>query len=359
MKSVTTFVLCLALLGGKVYAQNPYYIGGDGGDDDDGDGTIWWSWEGSGDPNSNGGDGSSNGFGSTTGSGGLSSVYAGFDVEQAMRYRTAHAVMAALCFVVLFPAGAIIIRAFPGRHSWLVHAVTQGVAYVLYIIAASLGIKLVQMVKIPPNGSSLLQMSSTNAHPIIGILLLAVLFLQPPLGFIHHSKFKRLKRRTAFSYAHLWLGRIAITLGIINGGLGLKLANASQDVIIAYSVVAAFAWLLWFATSVLAALRRREEQDIDPRGRPGGPPLPPSHYPGPVPPMPVYAAHSNNRSMSVSDDPSPPYTPGRFYGSLSAFSGSRDEEAVEMRPVKNSTSRSRSPSSLSNERMPAESVRRV
>jgi hypothetical protein len=48
-----------------------------------------------------------------------------------------------------------------------------------------------------------------------------------------------------------------ITLGIINGGLGLQLTGASRSATIAYSVIAAIMWLLWAATAVFAESRRR------------------------------------------------------------------------------------------------------
>jgi hypothetical protein len=64
-----------------------------------------------------------------------------------------------------------------------------------------------------------------QAHPIIGIVLFILIFFQPILGYMHHRLFKKYKRRTFWSHAHIWLGRIIITLGIINGGLGLDLAH--------------------------------------------------------------------------------------------------------------------------------------
>jgi len=67
-----------------------------------------------------------------------------------------------------------------------------------------------------------------QAHPIIGIVLFVLLFFQPLLGFLHHFMFKKHGRRMVWSYGHIWLGRIIITLGIINGGLGLQLAKRTR-----------------------------------------------------------------------------------------------------------------------------------
>jgi hypothetical protein len=108
----------------------------------------------------------------------------------------------------------------------------------------------------------------THAHPIIGILVFVLLFFQPLLGFIHHVQFKKHARRTFWSHAHVWLGRVIVTLGIINGGLGLLLASDApaftgfrpdQRQIAAYAVVAGFMWLLWVVAAVVGERRRGRE----------------------------------------------------------------------------------------------------
>ncbi|KAM0806843.1 hypothetical protein AB5N19_07180 [Seiridium cardinale] len=257
--------LALLASGSAVYAQGQW------GDDYDGDGPGYVYYYGYG---SQGGD---DAFGDGFGSG------IGIDVDTASNYRTIHGVLAALAFVGLFPIGAILMRVVPGRLSWIVHGIVQLIAYVIYIAGAALGIYLVRMVRIPPNGRSLLSIPQANAHPIIGLVVLAILFFQPALGWIHHLKYKRLGRRTAWSYAHLWIGRLAITLGIVNGGLGLGLARASHSATVAYSVIAAIMWLLWVVAAVVGERRRRNALT---------PPAKRLNEPG----------------------PSPPYTPGPLYG---------------------------------------------
>jgi hypothetical protein len=95
-----------------------------------------------------------------------------------------------------------------------------------------------------------------------------LLFFQPLLGFIHHVQFKKHARRTFWSHAHVWLGRVVVTLGIVNGGLGLLLASDApaftgfrpdQRQIAAYAVVAAFMWLLWVVAAVVGERRRGRE----------------------------------------------------------------------------------------------------
>jgi hypothetical protein len=78
-----------------------------------------------------------------------------FDVGQAETIRHIHGGLAALAFVAFFPIGSILMRVVPGRHAWLVHGITQVLGYCVYVAAAALGIHLVQMVKIPPNDTTL------------------------------------------------------------------------------------------------------------------------------------------------------------------------------------------------------------
>jgi hypothetical protein len=84
-----------------------------------------------------------------------------------------------------------------------------------------------------------------------------VLFVQPFLGYVHHVKFKRLLRRTWWSHTHLWVGRLAITLGIINGGFGLHLAAAPTGAVAGYSAIAGIIWLVWMFCAVSHEARRR------------------------------------------------------------------------------------------------------
>ncbi|CAD0047173.1 unnamed protein product [Aureobasidium pullulans] len=82
----------------------------------------------------------------------------------------------------------------------------------------------------------------------------------PFLGYIHHRLFKKYKRRTFWSYAHLWLGRIIITLGMINGGLGLQLANNTLKGEIAYGVVAGSVWVVYIISIFVGESKRRRDR---------------------------------------------------------------------------------------------------
>jgi len=87
------------------------------------------------------------------------------------------------------------------------------------------------------------------------LLLFALVVLQLIGGIVHHLLFKKYQRRTIVTYVHLWTGRIIITLGIINGGLGLLLAgDSSKGQQIAYGVVGAVFWLAFVIVSVKYAV---------------------------------------------------------------------------------------------------------
>jgi hypothetical protein len=231
-------------------------------------------WGGGGYGGYDGGDNNNNG-----GNTGQYGSYRGGPSQSSMASRQkiliAHGVLAALAFVLFFPVGAILIRLGSFRGVWLVHGIFQLFAYIVYIVAFGLGIWMVNNIPYNLLGSY---------HPIIGIVVFVLLFFQPILGFVHHVQYKKHSRRTIWTYGHLWLGRIAITLGMINGGLGMLLASdapaflafrPNQGQIIAYGVVAGIMWLLWVAAAVVGERRRarapavaKKEVETDEESRP-------------------------------------------------------------------------------------------
>jgi hypothetical protein len=181
----------------------------------------------------------------------------------------AHGIMAGLCFAILFPFGAISIRlfSFPGL-IWF-HAGLQIVTQIIFIIAFALGVTIADDLKL-----------MNSYHPIIGIVVFVLLIIQPVLGMQHHRAFKQLGRRTAWSHGHIWVGRIIIVLGIINGGLGFMLANNTSSGPIAYAVVAAIFFIVYVAATVIGERRRARslppKYEESPRG--SGPTSPREFY---------------------------------------------------------------------------------
>ncbi|KAK4904464.1 hypothetical protein LTR49_026095 [Elasticomyces elasticus] len=170
--------------------------------------------------------------------------------EQQERMQTAHAVCAAVAFVGLFPIGAILIRVASFDGLVWVHVGIQAFALLLFIAAVGLGLSMAV------SGNQLNQ-----AHPIIGLVLFALLMIQPVLGWMHHVLYKKYQGRTLWSHAHLTVGRIAIPLGIINGGLGLQLSSADRSAKIAYGVVAGVVGVTYFAAIASGEVKRKRTVD--------------------------------------------------------------------------------------------------
>jgi hypothetical protein len=187
----------------------------------------------------------------------------------------AHGAMASLAFVGLFPIGGILIRVASFTGLVWVHAALQIIAFLVYIAAFGIGIW------IAINGQYL-----TNAHPIIGIVLLIILCAQPLGGFLHHRYFKKYGRRSTVSYAHIGIGRIAIILGMINGGLGLQLAGSRGSGVIAYGVIAGVMGLLYIASIIYGERKRSKRMS---QGS-----------------QPVHKEHSRHHSDSSAYDVPPP-----------------------------------------------------
>lgn len=215
---------------------------------------------------SGGGSGSGSGNGNGTGSGagtgnggqfandGLLSSFATFN-----SVLMAHAVLGCLAFAVLFPIGGTIIRQMGARGLWL-HAAWQSVTYAMAVAAMGCGIWMA-------NATHQLG----EAHAIVGLVVVCGLVVQPFTGILHHALFRKRGRRTWVSYMHIFWGVPLVTLGIVNGGLGLELAGERAYVKIMYGVFAGLVWAVWLSTSMWAVLRagRRsyEEEDSGPEKR--------------------------------------------------------------------------------------------
>lgn len=242
----------------------------------------------------------------------------GMDPARAKRFIVIHGVLASIAFVALLPLGSILIRIVPSKSAWIAHAVAQTLGYAMYVAGAGIGIYLVSAISIPypePN-TSLLELDTVNYHFTIGLVVLVVLLFQPLTGVVHHIKYKRAKTaaaagppntlnnrhhqqqhsrqhssssstvppgkeynnngangtgtyipRTTWSHVHIWLGRLAVTLGMVNGGLGLYVSSSDSDpktnALIAYSVVAGVVWLVWLASVVYGEVSRAKGRSAE------------------------------------------------------------------------------------------------
>jgi hypothetical protein len=101
-----------------------------------------------------------------------------------------------------------------------------------------------------------------ETHSIIGLTVVCGLLFQPFLGIGHHVLYKRQGGPNALTYPHIWWGRILITLGIINGYLGLKLTGNTTGIYAAYGSVAGGIWAVWMGLALLAFLRARGTETV-------------------------------------------------------------------------------------------------
>jgi hypothetical protein len=103
-----------------------------------------------------------------------------------------------------------------------------------------------------------------NTHTILGTVVVAALLIQPFLGYIHHRRYLSTRKATTWTHIHVWYGRVLLLLGIINGGVGLKLAADtpahSNAGTIAYSVLAGVAGVGLLALIVFVTMRKNGEK---------------------------------------------------------------------------------------------------
>lgn len=168
----------------------------------------------------------------------------------------------------MYPLGAIAIRAlsFPGL-LW-VHAGWMIFTYMMALACMGLGIWV-----------ALTTQNLDATHSIIGLVVVGSLIIQPLTGLVRKSQsyqphpsshitantncspdhllYKRLGRPNAATYPHVWWGRAIITLGIINGVLGLQLTGETGTKEVAYGIVAGLMWLLWMVVIVIAWFKSR------------------------------------------------------------------------------------------------------
>lgn len=137
-------------------------------------------WSGGGNEDE-GGDGRGGDFGTAENGFGLGSM-GSFD--RANTILIAHAVIASAVWVLFVPWAALLLRINIKSPVVLkLHALLQIVSYLLYIAAAGLGVWLARQTA----AFGIWE----EAHPRLGLAILAIAFFQPILGLIHHRIFKK------------------------------------------------------------------------------------------------------------------------------------------------------------------------
>lgn len=176
----------------------------------------------------------------------------------------------------LIPVGGILIRSGI-KSAWVLrlHALLQSIGLLVFIVAAALGIYIIrQTSQFDP---------WEDSHTKFGVAILALAFIQPVTGYVHHLIYKRRSAavtkgtslikpgRTTFGNAHIWLGRALIVAAMANGGLGIRLsgqrpyASNVTPKAIAYGVGTGLMFVLYVVFVVLGERRRSKEQAEPPR----------------------------------------------------------------------------------------------
>jgi hypothetical protein len=198
------------------------------------------------------------------------------------RVHVAHGVAASAAVVLLFPAVAIVLRLTASPHIVTLHWILQLGNLGVLLVAFALGVWLSYLdgfvrLPLPPFHLWLLSPPRRGLadagpqlwrwpHQVLGTVLVALFLLQPLLGLLQHRQHRRLRRAspsldsppagpsprwTPLARAHVWYGRLLIAAGILNGGLGLLLAdNARPPLRAAYAVVAGLVAAAYVAAQV-------------------------------------------------------------------------------------------------------------
>ncbi|KAK3309958.1 uncharacterized protein B0T15DRAFT_19471 [Chaetomium strumarium] len=170
----------------------------------------------------------------------------------------AHGVIMALVFAALYPLGSMLMPLF---RKWWLHAGIQTIAFCLMWTGFGLGVETARERR----------MLFNQAHTVLGTVIVALLGIQPALGYLHHRHYLKTQGRGVISYVHIWWGRILIALGVINGGMGLRLVGERGGLVIAYGVIAGVLFLAYAGAKIFRLFRQGERLGPKPaemNGRP-------------------------------------------------------------------------------------------
>ena len=174
-----------------------------------------------------------------------------------------HATLMGAAFVLFMPLGVFLIRLTSSKNTIWYHASIQMFAYLVALAGFGLGAWM---------ATETHQWDADNGHPVLGTIIIALLLLQPVLGYVHHLIYVKEHKRTGWIIGHIWYGRMLIVLAFINGGLGLQLSGNTTKGEIAYGVIAGIVGVLYLAV-VGIAYGRKDKRPVGETGEKmfGGP----------------------------------------------------------------------------------------
>lgn len=151
-----------------------------------------------------------------------------------VRALIAHGFLMTFAIGLFLPIGATVIQVVPwSKRVTHIHAPLQAFALMMLLSGMGVGIYL-----------GVATGEIHTYHPIIGFIVVGgILLFQPVMGLYAHLHLHRTGSKSIFAYVHRWWGRLLVILGIINGGLGFRLAGIGSPgcpvgAAIAYSVIA-------------------------------------------------------------------------------------------------------------------------
>lgn len=174
---------------------------------------------------------------------------------QANLCRSAHGIIMSICFVVLLPLFAITLYLVPSSKTVSrIHGPLQLISLALVIIGLGLGVYVFDN----------LTAAVDPVHHVVGYVVVGYLVLvQPALGILQHGYFKRHGESSGYGVTHRWLGRGFLALGIVDGALGLQVAQAKTGYVMLYGVVTAVVAVFYIAVVLVKVFirRRRTEEE--------------------------------------------------------------------------------------------------
>ncbi len=181
--------------------------------------------------------------------------------DNTVMVRRAHAIVMSAIFLILFPIAALTLYLPYAKKVRHIHAPLQLISLVLLIIGLATGVVL---------GKRISELD--GYHQIIGYLVIAAMVLfQPALGIYQHMHYRKTGGKSPMGIIHRWLGRSAIIVGVVNGGLGFMQAgpvgnSASPSwAVVTYCIVAGVVFFV-YASIVLAVGWRSKHPSTKNRG---------------------------------------------------------------------------------------------
>ncbi|OCL08517.1 hypothetical protein AOQ84DRAFT_340207 [Glonium stellatum] len=147
----------------------------------------------------------------------------------------AHGTVISVAIVLFFPLGATMLRLSSSKNIVWWHMVWQMIGMFILFVGFGLGCWL----------SYLHNELWNRGHEVFGTVLVGLFFMQPLLGMLHHRYFTLTGKKNYKRDLHVWLGRILIALGIINGGTGIKLAANTTSGAIIYGVIVGVVFVVY------------------------------------------------------------------------------------------------------------------